>query len=62
MLRSPQMRSKKDSPSGDYKAGLLARSYRNAFPVIKTSGFSMLRQLSELTAAGTAADFHGIPI
>ncbi len=55
------MRSKKEIlPPEGAKAGLLACSDHIAFPIYRISGLFVWRIL-ELTAAGTAADFHGIP-
>jgi len=62
-LRSPQsLPENKDPPTGRCKAGLLAHSSRNAFPVQRPVAKRVLRQSTEHTAAGTAAELHGIPI
>jgi len=47
-------------PDRERKAGLLARPRPQRLPDPKISGF-VLRPTAELTAAGTAAESHGIP-
>lgn len=64
MLRSPQTHPEKRF----FLVGKLqGRSSGSSLPQrlpgpLGPVAFSVSRQLSELTAAGTAADFHGIPI